>query len=329
VKAAHMIVRSLEEQHRRNTGHEVPYDRIFWRPPLHPKAAHDLEAQQIERTLGLRPLVSITDHDNLEACSELRALGIEAPYSFEWTVPYGSTVFHIGVHNLPPDDAFFLFHEMESITADPTPARVDRMLQDLHAIREVLVVLNHPLSNEFRTALRTHARFLQVFLREHAHAIHALELNGLQPARNNRRVAEIAAEVGLPVISGGDRHCLEPNANVNLTNATTFAEFVDEIRNERVTRVLFLPQYHEAIPCRYVEFVAQAVARRPELPGRERWVDRVYLQTDSGEVPLSAWWPHGGPWPLRAFVSAVGVLASQTIRPGLRLALRAESEVGV
>jgi hypothetical protein len=116
---------------------------------------------------------------------------------------------------------------------------------------------------------------------------------------------------------------------VNLTNATTFAEFVDEIRNERVTRVLFLPQYHEAIPCRYVEFVAQAVARRPELPGRERWVDRVYLQTDSGEVPLSAWWPHGGPWPLRAFVSAVGVLASQTIRPGLRLALRAESEVGV
>jgi hypothetical protein len=327
VKPAQAILRVLEREHRRKTGHDVPYDRAYWRPPLHPKAAHELEAGQIRQMLGAEPLVSITDHDNLEACADLRALGIEAPYSFEWTVPYEGTVFHIGVHNLPPDDAFALFHEMERITASPAPARIAGMLRDLDAMRDVLLVLNHPLSNEARTEFRTHVRLLRRFIWEHVDTIHALELNGLQPACNNRRVAAMAADLGLPVISGGDRHCVEPNANVNLTGAATFTEFVEEIRRERVSCVLFLPQYREAISCRYVEFIAQAVARYPELTGRERWLDRVFLQTESGEKPLSTVWPRGEPWPIRAFVSAVGVLASQPMRPTLRLALRAQAEV--
>jgi hypothetical protein len=192
---------------------------------------------------------------------------------------------------------------------------------------DALVVLNHPLSNEFKTGLSTHARLLRHFLREHRRTIHALELNGLQPARNNLRVAEIAEEIGLPVISGGDRHCLEPNANVNLTCAATFAEFIHEIRRERVSRLLFLPQYREAISCRYVEFISQAVGTYPEFPGRERWFDRVFIPGATGDVPLSSVWPHGGPWPIRAFVSTVGVLASPQIRPTLRLALRAQNEV--
>jgi hypothetical protein len=327
IKPAQIMLRALENEHRRVTGRDVPYDRVFWRPPLNPKAAYELESGQIRKLLDLQPLVSITDHDNLEACADLRAVGIEAPYSFEWTVPYGSTVFHIGVHNLPADDAFTLFHRMAAITANPTSAGIAAILRDLDAMPDVLLVLNHPLSNEARTTFRNHVRLLQLFLREHVHTIHALELNGLQPARNNRRVAEMAEELGLPVISGGDRHCLEPNANVNLTDAGTFTEFVHEIRRELFSRVLFLSQYREATSCRYVEFIAQAVARYPELTGRERWVDRVFLQTDSGESPLSAAWPRGGPWPIRAFVSAVGIVASQPMRPTLRLALRAQSEV--
>ncbi len=46
-------------------------------------------------------------------------------------------------------------------------------------------------------------------------------------------------------IAGGDRHGVEPNANINLTNATTFTEFVHEVRREKKSRVLFMPQYAE------------------------------------------------------------------------------------
>jgi hypothetical protein len=134
----------------------------------------------------------------------------------------------------------------------------------------------------------------------------------------------------MPVISGGDRHCVEPNANVNLTSAATFDEFVEEIRRERVSRVLYLPQYREATACRYVEFAAQAVRTYPEFTGRERWIDRIFNQTHEGEVPLSAYWPDGeGPWPLRTFVAAVGFLASPQMRPTLRMALRGQTGVEV
>jgi hypothetical protein len=327
VGPARAALHALEERHRRKTGQEVPYDRVYWRPPLHPNAAYELESRQIRETLHLHPLVSITDHDNIEACAELRTLGIDVPHSVEWTVPYDSTVFHIGVHNLPADEALPLFREMERVTANPSPERLAQMLELLDSLRDVLLVLNHPLSNEFKTGFRTHARLLQRFFREHGREIHALESNGLQPARNNQRVAEMARELGLPVISGGDRHCLEPNAIVNLTNAATFGEFVDEIRRGRASRVLFLPHYREAIACRYVEFVSQAVRTYREFTGRQRWVDRVFKQTDEGDVPLSIFWPHGGPRAIRAFVSTVGVLASPQMRPTLRLALRAQSEV--
>jgi hypothetical protein len=119
-----------------------------------------------------------------------------------------------------------------------------------------------------RISFLTHARLLQRFLRAHSVHIHALELIGLQPARPNRGVAQMASELELPVISGGDRHCLEPNANVNLTGAGTFDEFVGEIWRERGSRVFFLTQYREAIACRHIEFISQAVGTIPELTGR-------------------------------------------------------------
>ena len=145
----------------------------------------------------------------------------------------------------------------------------------------------------------------------------------MQPDSHNRRVASIGAEMRLPVISGGDRHCLEPNANVNLTNAATFTEFVEEVRRERVSRVLFMPQYQEATSCRYVEFISQAVRTYPELAGRQRWVDRVFKETEEGKVALAKFWPNGGPRLIRGFVASIGFLASPHMRGTLRLALGA------
>lgn len=210
---------------------------------------------------------------------------------------------------------------MRDITAHPNPKRLAQMLRELGAMRDVLLVLNHPLGNQLCTDLRSHLRLLQRFLREFGGLFHALELNGLQPHRNNRRVAQIAGEMNLPVISGGDRHCTEPNANVNLTNAATFAEFVEEIRKERVSRVLFMPQYREPIPCRYVEFISQAVGTYREFAGRATWLDRVFRETDEGPEAVAVRWPRGGPWLIRAFVASIGFMATPHMRSTLRFAL--------
>jgi len=100
VPVADRLLRWVEQRHHSRPGESVRYQAAFWRPPLNPHAAYDLEAGQI-RSLGLDPLVAFTDHDDLEACADICNLGIEVPYSLEWTVPFQGTVFHIGVFNLP------------------------------------------------------------------------------------------------------------------------------------------------------------------------------------------------------------------------------------
>ena len=332
VGLVHTIVRLAESRYERRNGRTVGYERAFWRPPLNPLAAYSLEAGQIRDSLGLRPLVSLTDHDELEACTALRAIGISIPYSLEWTVPYAATVFHIGVHNLPSASAAALHAKMAEYTGNPRQAMLTEILAALDELPDVLVVLNHPLINEERLDRATHVRLLLEFLAGHARYIHALELNGLQPASDNGEVVRLASETGIPVISGGDRHCLEPNANVNLTNADSFAEFVHEVRRDALSKVLFMPQYRESIATRYIHFIRDAVRTYPDMPGRERWVDRIFfepLEQPGTIVPLSSEWTNGGPALVRAFVSAIGFLAAPQMRGALRLAFGRQGEVGV
>ena len=323
------LVQEFSERRRRRSGNGVAFGRAFWRPPLHAQAAWDLEARQIRQTLGLEPLISITDHDDLEACADLRALGIPAPYSLEWTVPYGATIFHLGVHNLPPDRARSFAAEMARHTEAPSPRLLATLIAEIDALPETLRVLNHPLCCELRIDRATHFRCLKELLEEFGSRIHALELNGLQPASDNRAVVGLAEATGIPAILGGDRHCLEPNANVNLTRASSFAEFVDEVRRDRLSRVLFLPQYREPIAARYIEFIWHAVKSYPGLLGRERWVDRVFYDHESeGVRSLAAIWPNGDPWPLRYLISTVGFLAAPPLRATLRMALGEQGQIG-
>lgn len=322
------VARAIERR-RMQSGRTVDFERAFWRPPLNALAAHTLESAQIGDSLGLRPLVSITDHDDLEACADLRTLGIPAPFSLEWTVPYGATVFHLGVHNLPPERARALATEMARYTAAPAPGLLADLLAELDAIANALVVLNHPFCSELRTTREIHTVELRGFLAAHGGRIHALELNGLQPASDNRATIRLAGELGFPVISGGDRHCLEPNANLNLTNAESLDEFIDEVRRDRLSRVLFLPQYQEPLAARYIEFLWHAVKPYPQAPGRERWLDRVFYDCETGGVrTLATLWPNGGPWALRQFIGAVGWLATPHVRATLRLALGAQEPTG-
>src|SRR5208282_5233063 len=181
------------------------FKKYYWTPPLSPREAHELERKQIEEQLGLQAEVSLSDHDNIEAGMHLRMLEgmARTPISLEWSVPYGETVFHLGVHNLPGPRATAWMEEFAAYTANPNPNRLRELLECLNAEREVLIVLNHPF----------------------------WDAESLGP-KEHRAAVKLGEELNIPVISGGDRHGCEANAVLNVTNAGSFAEFVQEVRED-------------------------------------------------------------------------------------------------
>jgi hypothetical protein len=134
---------------------------VLWTPPLAPDEAYRLEARQIAN-LGLQPIVSLTDHDDIESGLALRRTPVApaAPVSFEWTVPFGPTFFHLGVHNLPPRKPAPVFADLHDYTARPEPARLPELLEMLHAHEDLLIVLNHPLWDEADIGAPAHRQTL-------------------------------------------------------------------------------------------------------------------------------------------------------------------------
>src|SRR5579872_6862620 len=287
---------------------DVDFTRAWWTPPLTPASALALERDQIFR-LGLKPIVSLTDHDNIEAGLALQVTHARryTPVSVEWTLPYQSSVLHIGVHNLPPGADRSWMCEMARITAAPDATRACDLLHALADIPGSLVVLNHPYWLEEGVEEQQHGRALDRFLRECLGGIHAFELNGTRPWKENREAAELAARFARPIISGGDRHAGEPSACINLTNAATFAEFAAEVRDGHST-VLFLPQYREPMPLRILEAAWDILKPYPEYPGRIHWMDRIFYRCDDGQVrSLAQIWNGRPPWPLHGIAGLVGL----------------------
>lgn len=291
------LTRRYDNICREKYGIQLDFKRANWRPPLQPKMAYDVEAGQIQK-LGLYPLVSITDHDTIEAALLLRTVpsSRHIPVSVEWSAPFGQTVFHLGIHNLPSADGAEWMRRFAEYTESPDDAQLLAMLRELDAERQVLVVLNHPLWDLY-SAGAAHVTELSRFLREAGTCIHALELNGLRHSKENREVARLARETGYLMISGGDRHGLEPNANINLTSAMNFTEFVEEIRVEQVSHIHFMNQYRERWKQRILRSTLNAVTDFPQfMPGWQRWDDRVYHPDAEGVLrPLSELWQNGRP----------------------------------
>jgi len=125
------------------------------------------------------------------------------------------------------------------------------------------------------------------------------------------------------LISGGDRHGVEPNANINLTRATSFTEFVYEVRRERRSDVLFMPQYAEPWKHRILNSTLDAIRDYPEFPeGSQRWDERVYHPDAQGNLQSLAclWADKRPPAYLGAIISAVRMMGSAPVSSGLRLA---------
>lgn len=315
-------LRRYEARYRRLNQRELDYGAAWWTPPLGPKEALAVERRQIESS-GLAPLVSITDHDNIEAPLLLRILSEsrETPIGVEWTVPWRGTTFHLGIHNLSPRSAAARMKELARFTAQPLEALLPGLLDWIADSPDTLVVFNHPFWDEKGRGRAFHISRAEEFLRLHRPWIHALELNGLRPWAENRRIIELAESWEMPFISGGDRHCCEPNAILNLTSAASFSEFTEEIRADGISRVVLMPQYMEPMTTRILASIADVMRDNAEhTHGWTRWSDRVFFRRHDGRIePLSAAFPYGRePSVIRLFVRFSRLLDDQRLKSAMR-----------
>jgi len=320
--------RRSEELH----GVKVDYESSYWTPPLTPRLAFDLERNQIEDR-GMNALVSLTDHDSITAPMLLRTVSSarHIPVSVEWSAPYGGVQdFHLGIHNLPSAKAAEWMSILEEYTANPVDRRLTEILSALHAEPNVLVVMNHPLWDLFLIGQERHEFLVNEFLQRNGGFMHAMELNGLRHWNENRAVRRLAEQWNMLLISGGDRHGVEPNGNINLTNATSFTEFVHEIRRERMSHVLFMPQYAQPWKYRILQSTIDAIRHYPEFPqGSRTWDERVYHPDSNGvSRPLTEIWPNGrAPRMIRWIIAMVQQLGRGPVSGGLRIAWSENQEL--
>ncbi len=289
-----MLHAALEKQCRRS---RIPVDfsRAYWTPPLAPELAYETEKDQIEAVLGCKAMVSLTDHDNIEAPLCLRGLAetAQTPISLEWSVPFGGTVFHLGVHNLPGAHAQSIVNELAAYTQRPNDQHLRELLALLDGIADVLVVFNHPLWTQACVGVKRGSDDLERFLSCAGPFLHAFEINATRSRKENNRVRELAERWQRPLVSGGDRHGCAASGALNLTQAETFSEFVSEIRQDQRSHVLLMPQYTEPVSVRTTRTLLDVIRNYPEFPlGSQRWDDRIFHPDANGgpDRPISALW---------------------------------------
>ena len=128
------------------------------------------------------------------------------------------------MHNLPKDRAVEITKTLLDYTfgENPTNEHLHEMFSMLNEIPQVLVILNHPLWDIEIVGKEKHEILLKHFIKEHGRWIHAFEINGFRTWSENKAVIEMAEALGIPIVTGGDRHGCKPNTVINLTNCQNF-----------------------------------------------------------------------------------------------------------
>jgi hypothetical protein len=322
------LVARQTARYREYYGRDLDFSHTYWRPPMAPRALVDSELRHIVAHLGLRPIVSITDHDTIQGREQLAMSPgpCETPISFEWTLPWGTACFHIGVHNLPPAHAASVVAACDAVRHRPSQSDLIDALEWLQSLPGTLVVLNHPLWNA-HDAEAQQERSLVDWLDRYAHLVDALEMNGYRSWNENQRVESLAGRYRLPIVSGGDRHARAPNSVLNLTASLTFADFATEVRRDRRSRVVVMPEYREHRVSRILEAVAEVLRSDPHHAPGTRWVHRVFHITDDlGDLPVARYWDEGEPIWLRFAVGMLCTIGGPSLRSARRLAWAAEPE---
>jgi hypothetical protein len=310
--------RYLEEE-----GQALDFSKGCWHPPLGPRQVFESEVRQIESRFGLTPLVSITDHDQIAAGLDVQRRYARpcAPVSVEWTVPSGRGFLHVGVHNLPPDSAHEWFARLSALTDRTGLETLEDLFHDLNRQPDLLIVLNHPCWDLARVGDAEHRLTVRRFLMTYGRYVHAIELNGYRSRTENTAAHALARALSMPVISGGDRHGCTPNALLNVTRATCFAEFAAELR-DGMSHVIVMPEYHRHLTTRKLETAYDVLRAHPSLPaGHRYWTDRVSWDLDGTWRPLSFHWQDGAPLAARSAVQACRMLTSPVVLPVIRASL--------
>jgi hypothetical protein len=228
---------------------------------------------------------------------------------------------------MPQRRAWDWVREMNSLTARLSPGRLEQLFAGLHESSKTLVVLNHPLWDEPHLGVSAHSNLVGDFLERYGRWIHAFEINGLRPWKENQTVRRMGEEFGLPLVAGGDRHGSAPNTVLNLTNASSFEEFVSEIRQDRRSTILVMPEYGGPHALRYAECALDIIREYPDLNERRRWMDRTfYRRPTGGVVPLSSFWEGDGSRTGNWLLSLTHPLHSRPFRYAVRAALAAYKE---
>ncbi|HLA94911.1 MAG TPA: hypothetical protein VK612_04260 [Pyrinomonadaceae bacterium] len=327
--------RREQRKYLARTGREIDFSNSYWSPPLSGQGVYDIEKKQMTDA-GLNAIISLTDHDSIDSPLEVNETtpNTHAPISMEWTVPFEYGFFHVGVHNLPKENAAELTKTLLEFTFNEenhTNEKLTEMFALLNEIPQVLVILNHPLWDIEIVGKERHRALLKDFLRLHARWIHALEINGFRKWSENKAVIELAEAMGIPIATGGDRHGCKPNTVLNLTDASTFEEFVEEIRVEKRSQVVLMPAYEQPLHSRQLESFAEILSHYPHFrEGRQQWYERVFYDAGDGNGVRSLTshgWDRGGPPWLRCAVWTLGVLGSPGMRPIFRLARKKRDRV--
>jgi hypothetical protein len=321
------------DKYQKEQGKGIDFSTAYWSPPMTPQNVFDIEKTQINEH-GLEAIVSISDHDSIDGTLQVNEQNDshKAPISLEWTVPFEYGFFHVGVHNLPKNRAVELTKTLIDYTfgENPSNEKLHQMFSMLNEMPQVLVILNHPLWDIEMVGKAKHEVLLKNFIKEHGRWIHAFEINGFRTWSENKSVIEMAEALGIPIATGGDRHGCKPNTVVNLTNAGTFEEFVEEIRVDKRSEVVLMPEYSQPLHSRQLQSFSEILKLYPEFPdGRQKWFDRVYFDTGDGEGlrKLSVHWKRGGPTWLRWAIWTLGFLGSPKMRPAFAVARKKHDRV--
>jgi hypothetical protein len=199
------------------------------------------------------------------------------------------------------------------------------LLAMLDGLPDVLVVFNHPLWTQSCVGVKRGADDLERFLSCAVEFLHAFELNATRSAKENNCVRQLAEHWRLPLVSGGDRHGCTASGALNLTAAETFREFVSEIRDDRRSHVLLMPQYTEPVSVRTTRTLLDVIRNYPENPaGSRRWDDRIFHPGENGgpDRPISALWK-APPAYVEHILFCIRVLENAAVERALRRVFRA------
>lgn len=323
-----------KESFKHREGRGIDFTSAYWQPPMTPQTVYDSERQKLNDA-GLRALISITDHDEINGNFEITDERCEEiPISLEWTVPFDIGFFHFGVHNLPRDQAGAITADLLEYTFKSETNSIENLnalFERLNDLPGVLLVFNHPLWDIELIGAEQHAILLERFIATHGRWVHALEVNGFRNWSENKATIELAENLGLPVVSGGDRHGCRHNTVINVSRCTTFEEFVSEVRIDGRSQVALLPEYERPLHHRQMQSFAEILGYYPEFAEeRRRWFDRIFFDMKDGKgvVPLSAHgWKKGGPVWLRMAIKVMGGLGSPAMLPIFRMLRKSEDRV--